>query len=112
MNYFELLIYLPKPGFPVCTLHCVLVVTGLNKRIANKIKPLFELLPWSVHKTWKLPATMQEHKNYDTVFCGKPPLYRTNSIQPHGVLQWHPEEIATAEQFRNFLVAHTLNRLN
>ena len=27
-------------------------------------------------------------------------------------LQWHSEEIAAAEQFRNFLVQHTLNRLN
>lgn len=27
-------------------------------------------------------------------------------------LQWHSEEVAAAEQFRNFLVQHTLNRLN
>jgi light-regulated signal transduction histidine kinase (bacteriophytochrome) len=26
--------------------------------------------------------------------------------------QWHNEELAAAEQFRNFLVQHTLNRLN
>lgn len=27
-------------------------------------------------------------------------------------LKWHPEEIAAAEQFRNFMVQHILNRLN
>lgn len=26
--------------------------------------------------------------------------------------KWHPEEIQAAEQFRNFLIEHTLNRLN
>jgi light-regulated signal transduction histidine kinase (bacteriophytochrome) len=30
----------------------------------------------------------------------------------HSAQQWHPEEIAAAEQFRNFIVQHTLNRLN
>lgn len=28
----------------------------------------------------------------------------------HTAQQWHPEELAAAEQFRNFLVQHTLNR--
>jgi light-regulated signal transduction histidine kinase (bacteriophytochrome) len=30
----------------------------------------------------------------------------------HTAKSWHPEEIAAAEQFRGFLVQHTLNRLN
>jgi light-regulated signal transduction histidine kinase (bacteriophytochrome) len=30
----------------------------------------------------------------------------------HTAAPWHNEEIAAAEQFRNFLVQHTLNRLN
>lgn len=28
----------------------------------------------------------------------------------HTAQQWHPEELAAAEQFRNFLIQHTLNR--